>query len=310
MWRWMLGGLGVVGCADPGSMLRHERGFPVSAGALELGSNPADLHVVQRDPSPVMLRLDVETGAEVDRFAPGGMAQIVDVGDNQDQDLLLLMDGELVRVSGQSASTVRKSSGSAEVLGGGLIDGEPVSLERWASEGCVVIFGEAEPLVIDDAACSSPALATADEEGLLLITNPGGTWAVSPDGAVGWQTPGELIAWEPLAGAVVTAMKNDTELRATLPDGFELWATAIGERLLDFDVIGTGGDLLLVTSPGDVGRLVHLDAISGQAVRAVDLPLVPTRLSAAWSGNAVALAFPDEVHVFSVVLLDGTEGGL
>ncbi len=313
--------LGLAGCADPGALLHHARAFAVDPADLALGSSGIDLHVIEAGQGP-MLQLDLRTGDELSRFSPGAAARFAGIAataaEGGDGVVLLDQGDSLVRVDGARAETVAREDAATTLLAGGLLDGAVVSLSEHGERGCEVVFGDAALVSVPDDLCLSETVGTAvaPGPGLFLVTNPAGTWSVAPDGTVvGWDAPGSAVVFEPLSGAVITAELGGPELRAHLPDGEELWATTIGEPVLSLAAVG-GGDLVLASSPGSLARLVHLDALSGQAVRAVELPRVPRVLSAGEVGiqvgdrqfaSVVAIGFPDEVHVFGLNLTGGEQ---
>lgn len=312
-------GLGMLGgCVDGDAMLHHAVAFDVDPSDVELGNNGADLHVMAK--GGPMLRFDLVSREELSRFSPGAVAGFGGVGDAKDDEIMLALDDELVLVSGDRASTLWREDAGTRLLGGALLDGEAVTLQEHVDRGCEVRFGEASPVPVDAELCLSSEVGTAvaPGPGAFLVTNGVGSWSVRADGtAVYWDAPGDFVLWEPLLEAAVTAELGRPELRATMLDGTELWATTVGEPVLSVDVAGEGGDLLLATSPGAGARLIHLDAVSGDAVRAVELPAAPRVLSAGAVGvevhgvpfaNAVAIGFPDEVHVFGLRL--GTSGAV
>lgn len=314
----LLGCIGLVGCVDGDAMLHHAVAFDVNPSDVELGNNGADVHVMAK--GGPMLRYALSDREELSRFSPGATAWFGGVGDAKDDEIMLSLADELVLVSGDRASTLWREDAGTRLLGGALLDGAAVTLQEHVDRGCEVRFGEATPVPVDTELCLSSDVGTAAAPGpgAFLVTNGVGSWSVRPDGSlVYWDAPGDFVLWEPLLEAAVTAELGKPEMRATMIDGTELWATTVGEPVLTIDVAGEGGDLLLATSPGAGARLIHLDAVSGDAVRAVELPAAPRVLSAGAVGvevhgvpfaNAVAIGFADEVHVFGLRL--GTTGAV
>jgi hypothetical protein len=294
----------VAGCAPPTAAFDHLRAYAMAADGLALGPDAADVHVLRADLGPPTLqRIELERGRELDRFQPGGAARILHVDEGGGGPSALLQIGDTLTDVTPEAATVRYESGGA-LTGAAPVGESTVALESTSASGCVLRWVEADaPVPLPRDACETGDVIGLDPSAgadLAVVSAAGGAWVVDRAAAAPIEASGRLMAWEPLTGAVITADPGGTELRSTLLDGFPLWTTALGEPLVGLAPLGGTGTLALITRPGDAGRLILFDAVSGQALTALDLPLPPRALSAAGDGQTLVVAFAQEVHAFRI----------
>lgn len=292
---------------QPARTLTHVAGIDRSYGQLMVGEQEADMHVIDGD---VMLRIDLDQ-TQLDRYTTGDpTVRLLDV-DESDQKRgprALLQDADGLWQIDRSA-TLLIGGGRALLRAAAWRDDGLVTLEQRSQGGCTLVWhspdlGAQQTLEMPERACAEGALLRVDRQtGDAFVITLSGVWGAQDDGRVTeWADGGDLARFDPAIGAVIIATRRDTELHAWSMDGVELWYVDLGEPIVDFDDLGTGGALAVLSSSGLGGRVALLDTLAGAPITAETLPLPPLRVRGAEGGGRIVIGFEGEMHVFDVDL--------
>jgi len=307
----------LVACGSDTSFT-HEAALIGQFRDIHLGDEAADVHArwwdVGGKGSGEVIRQEFVSKEVFDRLGLPHTAELRDV--TEKGGIRVLFVERAADAEGESAGTVviatttqaRElfSSDTAPLYDAVLTPkGFAVAL-RDPEEGCVVRWLDADGVRTAQASLDRTACA----EGLQIVSARPGNMVGYSNGVVSgvarsdsvtqWEGGGDLLSWDPLGDALIVATQGDSELRAWFDDGTEAWYTDIGQSVDDLDSLGVAGTLALATSVGSGGRIVVLDAFTGDALTATDIPIAALELSAGSAGTHVALSFEDELHLFRV----------
>ena len=298
--------LGAAAC-QPARTLTHVAGIDTAYPQLLVGEEEGDLHVIDGD---VLLRIDLDQ-AQLDRYTTGD--DTVRLIDLDERDLargrrVLLQDrAGLWRIGAKAELLI--SGPRSTLRAAAWRDAGLVTLEQRAQAGCVLVWHDAALLAeatveMAERSCADGAQLRVDRKtDDAFVVALDGVWAARLSGEVAtWAEGGDLARFDPAIGALVVATRRDTELHAWNMDGVELWWADLGEPVIDFDDLGVGGALAVITSSGEGGRLALLDSLAGQPLTAEALPNPPVRVRGGKDGGRVVLSLEDEMHVFDVNL--------
>jgi len=304
-----------TGCGTDTSFI-HEAALIGQFRQAHIGDEPADIHARWWDldgkGSADVLRQEFVSKEVFDRLSLPETAQLRDVTEKAGIRVLFI---ERTSESDEPATIVIATTTSADEL----YDSNTAPLYdavltpngfalamRDAEAGCVVRWfsdsGEqtAETAIERTACAEGLQLVSARPGNAIGFTNAILSGVASPEATRSWEGGGDLLSWDPLGDTLITATKGDSELRAWFDDGEEAWYTDIGQAVDDLDSLGVAGTLALATSVGSGGRVVILDAFTGNAITATDIPVPALELTANSGGTHVALAFEEELHLFRV----------
>jgi hypothetical protein len=310
----LLLGTAATGCGADTSFV-HEAALIGQFREARLGDNAADLHARWWDlhgrGTGDVVRQEFASKDVADRLSVPRTAQLRDVTEKNGIRVLFIerVEGEtfgtVVIATTNTAEEVFDSD-SAPLYDAVLTpDGFAIAV-RDPEDGCVLRWLEdtgeiAQQVSLDATVCADGLqLVSGRPSNKVALTTGSVSGVVTSEGAVIWDGGGDLLTWAPLGDTLIVADKGDSELKAWFEDGEEAWYTDIGQSVDDLDSLGVAGTIALATSVGSGGRIVVLDAFTGNAVTATDIPVAAEALTAGSAGTHVALSFKRELHLFRV----------
>lgn len=281
-----------------------------------LGDDAADVHARFAEPGSTVgsdvVRQDISDREILDQIAMPARASFRDVTEKGEIRVLYIerpadtpTAGSVLIATTTSAAQVHSSDGAA--LFDAVLTSTGVAVAELDPQlGCVVRWLDRRGEITDQVELDAPLcteslrLVSARPGDAIGYSNGTSTGIATPEGSLSWDGGGDLVSWDPLNNAVVVAVRGQTEVRAWLDDGTEVWYTDIGQSIEDLDSMGAGGALALATTVGSNGRIVLLDSVTGDAITAIDVPLPGLEISAGSAGTHIALVLEEELHLFSV----------
>lgn len=309
-----------MGCGSNLSIV-HERAFIGEYRDVFLADDAADLHARLTNPSLALngdvVRQDISSREIIDQLAFPASSQLRDVVENNTIRVLFV---EHPTDASRPSTVVIATTSSAEevrrVEDGVLYDAVLMpdgfaTAESAPDTGCVVTYWFNDGTIHFQAdiglqACTNDLrLVSGRPSSAVGYSNGASSGVVSPEGHTSWLGGGQLLAWDELTNALIVADVGSTELRSWYDDGEEAWYTDIGQPVQDMDALRTVRALALSTSVGSGGRIVLLDAYSGDAITAIDTPAPGLEVAVDTSGSRLALTLEDELHLFRLDLTGG-----
>ena len=310
----LLLGTTTAGCGADTSFV-HEAALIGRFRDARLGDNAADIHARWWDlhgrGTGDVIRQEFASKEVFDRVSINRTAQLRDVTEKNGIRVLFIerVEGEafatLVIATSNTAEEVFDSDTAALYDAVLTPDGFAAAMHD-PLDGCVLKWFDdsgtsSQQASLDAAVCVEGLQLVSGRPGNMVgLTTGSMSGVVRPEGASLWEGGGDLLTWDPLGDVLIVADRGDSELKAWFEDGEEAWYTDIGQSVDDLDSLGVAGTVALATSVGSGGRIVILDAFTGNAVTATDIPVPAKALTAGSAGTHVALSFKRELHLFRV----------
>ena len=252
----------------------------------------------------------------------GGVAEDVDVSDGEES----VLDGTassddshvLTRVKGElhTITTQLDTSGwSMDVPQTAQVDVGDLDVidARFTADKGMVVLGSCELKWLDsnnlvtqaiqfhDVGCTGmdPTFDVDRASGTAFVTIDGAIQAITPDGAT-LLAQGDLFEFSPDQGGLIVGSAGASVVSFVGVDGTTLWTTDLGLNVVDVADLGARGHMAVMVEAGEsAGRMIELDATTGEITRQFDLPS-PADMVISANGRTIAMVLPNAVHYYNL----------
>jgi len=256
----------------------------------------------------------------------GGIAEDVDVADGEEE----VLDGSR---SGDDSRVLTRVRGELNIIESALdpsgwsvgtptvrdinVGGDEVLDARITNDGlavasaCTITWLDsptqgvdnyliADQIDFSDVGCTGmdPSFDVDRATSTAFIEIDGTIHSVTPDGATAL-AQGDLFEYSQVQGGVLAAADGGTQVQFVEADGTVRWTAELANPIVDVGDLGARDRMAVMVQVGEAGRMVELDAATGEITRQFDLPSAADMVISE-NGHTVAMVLPNAIHYYTL----------